>query len=109
MVAQKFTFEVTLDSDEFVKVEDHLFTTHESLLREEPKIYLIGKGCLRILKEFEDQLTMKSLNEWMLLSRALDQTCGFETAWDDRKILQELVTGRDHPVSWYAHNCKAVS
>ncbi|MDK2842143.1 MAG: hypothetical protein PWQ17_1648 [Anaerophaga sp.] len=109
MSENKISFGVTLGSDEFVKIEDHIFTTHESLLKEEPQIHLVGKNCLKILKEFEDRLTLKSINEWMLLSRALDQTCGFETSWDDRKILKELVSGQEHPVSWYAHNCKATN
>jgi hypothetical protein len=109
MTPKKISFEVTLNSEEFVKVEDHLFTTHEVLLKEEPKIHLVEQNCLKILKEFEDRLTMQSINEWMLLSRALDQTCGFETSWDDRKILEELVSGQEHSVSWYVQNCKAVS
>ncbi len=108
MKKEKFTFSLNLKEDEFLKVEDYLFTTRETLKREEPKVHFIGKKCLNMLKEFEGQLNMKIVNEWLLLSRALDQTCGFETSWDDRKILSELVKGTDHPVSWYARNCKAV-
>ncbi len=104
-----FTFNITLDEDEFIRVDDHVFTTREILCREEPKVHLINCRFLGLLKEFEGRLTMKALDEWILLSRALDQTCSFGTHWDDRKILEELITGREHPVSWYAKNCKAVS
>jgi hypothetical protein len=109
MKSEKIVLNLYLEEDEFIKVDGCLFTTRESLMREEPKVYLIGKKCLKMLKEFEENLTFKIVNEWMLLSRAMDQTCGFETSWDDRKILSELVKGLDHPVSWYVKNCKLAS
>jgi hypothetical protein len=107
MSKMSFTFNITLDKDEFIKVEDHLYTTREILSREEPKVHMINPRFLGMLKDFEGRLTMKALDEWMLLSRALDQTCSYENKWDDRKILEELITGHDHPVSWYVKNCKA--
>lgn len=108
MGKMSFTFNITLDEDEFIRVEDHLFTTRETLSREEPKVHMINSRFLNMLKDFEGRLTMKALEEWMLLSRALDQTCSFEHKWDDKKILEELLKGLDHPVSWYAKNCKVV-
>ncbi|TAJ15634.1 hypothetical protein DMA11_00035 [Marinilabiliaceae bacterium JC017] len=101
-----FTFNITLDDSEFIQVEDHLFTTRASLLKQEHKVDLIGPGCLTILKKFEGQLTMAVVNEWLLLSKALDQTCSFHSKWDDRKILEELIAGHEHPVSWYVQNCQ---
>ena len=109
MGKMSFTFNITLDEDEFIKVDDHLFTTREILHREEPTVHLINRRFLAMLKEFEGRLTMKAIDEWMLLSRALDQTCSFENRWDDKKILEELLKGQDHPVSWYAKNCKIAS
>ncbi|GET23895.1 hypothetical protein [Prolixibacter sp. NT017] len=103
-----FNFSVTLDENEFIKVEDHLFTTRESLKREEPKVDLINPRCLSILKEFEGRLTMAVVQEWLLLSRALDQTCSYHSKWDDHKLLEELISGREHPVSWYIENCQEV-
>jgi hypothetical protein len=100
-----YNFSVTLDSDEFIKVEDHIFTTKSSLKKEEHKIDIIGYRCLQVLKDFEDSLTMNIVNEWLLTSRALDQTCSFHAKWDDHKILEELIAGRDHPLSWYVKNC----
>ena len=102
-----FTFNITLDENEFIRVDDHLFTTRETLSREEPKVHLIRPKFLELLKEFEGKLTMKLVDEWMLLSRALDQCCSYENKWDDKKIIEELIKGQDHPVSWYVKNCKA--
>jgi hypothetical protein len=102
-----FTFNIALDEDEFVKVEDHLYTTRETLRREEPKVHLICKGFLETLKDFEGLLTNKIVDEWLLLTRALDQTCSYGSSWDDRKILKELIAGNEHPVGWYVKNCKA--
>jgi hypothetical protein len=101
-----FTFNISLDENEFVRVDDQLFTTRETLRREEPKVHLINAAFLQLLKSFDGRLTMKAVEEWMLLSRALDQTCSFENCWDDRKILEELIKGEDHPVSWYVKNCR---
>ncbi|ASB49814.1 hypothetical protein [Alkalitalea saponilacus] len=103
-----FTFNIALDEQEFVRVDDYIFTTRETLRREEPKVQLICEKFLSTLKEFEGQLTMKIVEEYLLLSKALDQTCSFENNWDDKKILTELINGADHPVSWYARNCKVV-
>lgn len=100
-----FNFSAQLDDKEFVKIEDHLFTTRESLKREEPKVDLISERCLSILKEFEGRLSMKVVREWLLLSKALDQCCGYHSKWDDHKILEELISERDHPFSWYVDNC----
>ncbi len=102
-----FTFTVMLEENEFIHVDDHLYTTRTSLQREEPKIHMIDNCCLDVLKEFEGQLTQPMVEEWLLLSRALDQSCSFENKWDDKKILGELIAGAQHSVSWYANNCKA--
>ncbi|MCT4589477.1 MAG: hypothetical protein N4A71_16750 [Carboxylicivirga sp.] len=101
-----FTFTVMLEENEFIKVDDHLYTTRCSLQREEPKIYMLEKCCLDVLKQFEGKLTQPIVEEWLLLSKALDQSCSFESKWDDKKILQELIEGAEHPVSWYAKNCR---
>lgn len=101
-----FTFTISLDDKEFIKVDDHVYTTRCSLQREEPKIHMIEMCCLSLLKEFEGRLTQPVVEEWLLLSKALDQSCSFENKWDDKKILQELIDGAEHSVSWYANNCR---
>ncbi|WP_430816116.1 hypothetical protein [Carboxylicivirga sp. RSCT41] len=101
-----FTFTVMLDENEFIRVDDHLYTTRCSLQREEPKIHMIDNCCLEVLKEFEGELTQPMVEEWLLLSKALDQSCSFESKWDDKKIIQELISGSEHPVSWYAAHCR---
>jgi len=101
-----FSFTVMLDENEFIKVGDHLYTTRCSLQREEPKIHMLDKSCLEVLKEFEGQLTQPMIEEWLLLSKALDQACSFESRWDDKKILKELIAGSEHSVSWYANHCR---
>jgi hypothetical protein len=105
MAKKTFEFSITLDNKEFIEVEDHIFTTHESLKREELKIECIGARCLSILKEFEGRLTMKAVKEWLMLSVALDQSCSYHSNWDDHKILEELIAGNEHPISWYVENC----
>jgi len=100
-----FSFNISLDDSEFIQVGEDIYTTHESLNREQPSIHFIGIKCLSILKHFEGRLTQKIINEWFLLSKALDQTCSYENRWDDKKIIEELISGEQHPVSWYVHNC----
>jgi len=102
-----FTFTVMLDENEFVNVDDHLYTTRSTLQREEPKVHMIDKCSLKVLKEFEGQITQPMIEEWLLLSKALDQSCSYGSRWDDKKILQELITGAEHSVSWYANHCKS--
>ena len=68
MTKKTFKFSLTLDEKEFIQVEDHVYTTHESLKREELNIECIGARCLSILKEFEGRLTMKVVKEWLMLS-----------------------------------------
>lgn len=106
MAQVTLNFSVTLDDKEFVKVEDEIYTTRCSLTREEPRIHFIEKSCLEFLKEFEGKLTQKMVNEWLLITKALDQTCSYETNWNDKKIMQELIAGREHPVSWYFEHCQ---
>ena len=100
-----FSFNISLDDQEFIQVGDHIYTTHESLNREQPSVHFIGTKCLSILKTFEGRLTHNVISEWLLLSKALDQTCNFGNRWDDYKIIEELIRGEEHPVSWYVHNC----
>ena len=109
MARKTFNFRITLDEKEFVKVGDHILTTHDSLSREEPMIEIIGPKCLSVLKEFEGRLTMKAVREWRLLSHALDQSCSYHSSWDDHKILEELIAGNEHSISWYVENCQRVS
>jgi len=106
MSKENLSLHVVLESDEYIKVSDHVYTTKASLLNEETKIHLIDKCCLSILKEFEGKLSQEIVEEWLLLSKALDQSCNYENRWDDRKMLKELIEGETHPVSWYASNCK---
>jgi hypothetical protein len=106
MGTKTFEFKITLDEDEFLQVGNHIFTTHESLKKEEPTINFIHPKCLKILKEFEGRLNMKVVKEWRLLSRALDQSCSFRSSWDDHKIIEELIAGREHSISWYVENCQ---
>lgn len=101
-----FTFTVMLDENEFIRIDDHLYTTRGSLQREEPMIHMIDNCCLKVLKEFEGKLNQPMVEEWLLLTKALDQSCSFERQWDDKKILQEIITGKEHPVSWYAKHCQ---
>ncbi len=106
MAQKTFNFTVTLDEDEFVQVEDHIFTTKEILKREEPNVDMIGPKYLILLKNLDmSNLTMKAVREWLLLSLALDHCCSYHSKWDDHKILEELVAGREHSISWYMDNC----
>jgi hypothetical protein len=107
MAQKTFNFSVTLDENEFVQVEDHIFTTREILKREQPNVDMIGPKYLTLLKNLKiDNLTMKAVKEWLLLSLALDQCCSYHSKWDDHKILEELVAGREHSISWYMDNCQ---
>ncbi|MCU4165908.1 hypothetical protein [Carboxylicivirga caseinilyticus] len=106
MSKQNLSLHVVLESDEYIKVSDHVYTTKASLLNEETKLHLIDTCCLNILKEFEGELTQPIVEEWLLLSKALDQSCNYENSWDDRKMLKELIDGKSHSVSWYALHCK---
>ncbi len=107
MTKVNLTLNVVLEEGEFIQIDDHVYTTRDSLQNEETKIHIVNKCCLRILKDFKGKLTQQIVDEWLLLSRALDQSCNFENSWDDRKILEELVEGSQHPVSWYASHCRA--
>jgi len=108
MAKKTFDFKITLDESEFVQVGNHIFTTHEFLKKEEPTINFINPKCLKILKEFEGRLTMKVVKEWRLLSYALDQCCSYHSSWDDHKIIEELIAGNEHSISWYVENCQRV-
>lgn len=102
-----FNFSVILDEDEFVQVEDSIFTTREILKRELPNVDMIGPKYLRLIKNLDIRdLTMKAVKEWMLITLALDQCCSYHSEWDDHKILEELVAGREHSISWYMDNCQ---
>ena len=48
-----FNFSVTLDEDEFVQVEDFIFTTREILKRELPNVDMIGPKYLKLIKNLE--------------------------------------------------------
>ncbi len=96
---------ISLDDSEFIQVGDFIYTTHESLKREQPYIHFIGTNCLTTLKKYEGRLTAKIIDEWLLISRALDDISCFENRWDDDLIIEELIKGVEHPVSWYAKNC----
>ncbi len=105
MTKKTFKFSISLNENEFIQIEDHLFTTRDILKREEPYVEIIGPRYLQLLKQFEGKLTMKAVKEWLLLSYAMDQSCSYHSKWDDYKILEELVAGREHTVSWYIENC----
>jgi len=106
MADKTFDFSVTLDEAEFIQVENHIFTTREILKRELPNIDMIGPKYLKMLKSLKiSNLTMSAVREWLLLSLALDQCCSYHSEWDDHKILEELVAGREHSISWYMDNC----
>lgn len=110
MAKRTFNFSVTLDESEFVQVENHIFTTKEILKRGEPNVDMIEPKYLKLLKTLEvGNLTMKAVKEWLLLTLALDQCCSYHSKWDDRKILEELVAGREHSISWYIDNCQKSS
>ena len=106
MTKKIFRFSITFDENEFIEVEDHVFTTHEILKREEHNIVMIGQKCLETLKEFKGKLTMKAVQEWLLLSHAMDQSCSYRIQRDDHKIIEEILAGRDHSISWYVENCQ---
>ena len=106
MAKKTFKFSITLDDSEFIQVDDHIFTTHDILKREEHNIEVICPNCLGILKEFQGRLSMKAVQEWLLLSQALDQSCSYESSWDDHKILAEIIAGKVHSISWYVENCR---
>lgn len=96
---------ISLDDSQFVQVGDHIYTMLECISNDEQSIHFIGEKCLNLLKSFEGRLTNKIIKEWLVLSRALDQTCSYSNRWDDSKILEQLIQGEEHPVSWYVHNC----
>lgn len=107
MAEQTFNFSVTLDESEFVRVDNHIFTTKEIFIREEPNLSMIEPKYLKLLKTFKvGDLTMNAVKEWLLLSLALDQCCSYHSKWDDHKILEELIAGREHSISWYIDNCQ---
>ena len=106
MTKKIFSFSISLDEDEFIEVEDHVFTTHEILKREDHNVVVLGTKCLDTLKEFKGNLTMKAVQEWLLLSFAIDQSCSFRINRDDHKILEEIIAGREHSISWYVENCQ---
>lgn len=107
MAQKTFNFSVTLDEDEFVQVENHIFTTSEIITKEEPNVDMIGPKYLKLLKTLDvENLTMNAVKEWLLLSLALDHCCSYHSKWDDHKILEELVAGREHSVSWYMDHCQ---
>ncbi len=103
-----FTLNISLDSSELIKVGEHIYTTHESIYREQPTLHFISEEGLQILKKYEGQLTSAIIEEWLVLSKALDQTCGYSSQWDDDKIITELIKGEKHSVSWYVHHCEVV-
>lgn len=102
----KLNFSVTLENKEFVRVGEDIYTTRGSIAREQPSIHFIEKSCVDFLKGFEGKLTPKMVNEWLLISAALDQVCSYETSWNDSKIMEEIIAGREHPVSWYFEHCQ---
>lgn len=106
MTKKIFRFSIELEEDEFIEVEDHIFTTHEILKREEHNVVIIGQKFLETLKEFSGQLTMKAVEEWLLLSHAMDQSCSYRIKRDDHKILEEIIAGHEHSISWYVENCQ---
>ena len=106
MTKKIFRFSITLDENEFIEVEDHLFTTHEILKREDHNVVVLGQSALQTLKEFKGKLTMKAVHEWLLLSHAIDQSCSYRINRDDHKILEEILAGRVHNISWYVENCQ---
>ena len=53
MAKKTFRFSITLDENEFIQVEDHVYTTHDILKREEPRIEIIGPKYLQLLKKNE--------------------------------------------------------
>jgi hypothetical protein len=89
-----------------IELEDHLFTTHDILKREDHNVVVLGSNCLQTLMEFEGKLTMKAVQEWLLLSHAIDQSCSYRINRDDHKILEEILAGRLHNISWYVENCQ---
>jgi hypothetical protein len=106
MATTNFNFNLTLDNQEFIKVGDELYTTRQNLTHKEPRIHLIGNFCLRALKPFEGRLTKAVIKEWLLLAKVLDATCDSMNKWDEKKIIEELIAGHTHPISWYIENCQ---
>lgn len=107
MAEKVLNISVVMDEEDFVQVEDHIFTTKEILKRELPNVDLIGPKYLKLLKRLDvKNITMKAVKEWLLLSLALDQCCSYHSEWDDNKILEELIAGREHSVLWYMDNCQ---
>lgn len=105
MTKKTFNFSISIDDDDFILVEDHIYTTREILKREELNMEIINPKYLKLLKEFNGRLTMKAVKEWLLLSYALDQSCSYHSKWDDHKILEEILAEREHSVMWYVENC----
>ncbi len=99
------SLKISLDDSQFIQVGDDIYTTLDSIKNEEQCIHFMGEKCLDILKAFEGRLTNKIIKDWLILSKALDQTCSYSNRWDDGKIIEELISGEEHSVSWYVHNC----
>lgn len=106
MGTTSFNFSLTLDNQEFIKVGDELYTTRQNLTHKEPRIHLIGSNCLKALKPYEGQLTKAVIKEWVLLNKVLDATNDSTSQWDEKKIIEELIAGHAHPISWYIDNCR---
>lgn len=106
MGTTSFNITMTLDDSEFLKIGEELYTTRQSLTHKEPRIHLIGNYCLKALKPYEGRLSKSAIKEWLLLVKVLDATSDSMTKWNEKKIIEELIAGQVHPISWYVENCK---
>ena len=97
---------LNLKEDEYFKVGDHIFTTNEKFKPLEHKLHFCGDCAVKTFKEVEEHLTLEIMTQWSKLARALDQTSSCATQWDNKKIITELIEGKNHSVSWYVENCK---
>ncbi|NOU59513.1 hypothetical protein [Marinifilum caeruleilacunae] len=95
-----------LNEEDYFKVGDHIFTKNDKLQSIEEKLHFCGSSAIKVFKEYESLLTMEIMDKWSRLIKALNQTTSCCAVWDNRKIIQELVENREHPVSWYVENCR---
>ncbi|WP_421920246.1 hypothetical protein [Marinifilum sp.] len=105
MTTIDLTVTLQLNEEDYFKVGDHIFTKSDKIKSIEDRLHFCGASAIKIFKEYENRLTLEIMDNWSRLNKILNENscCA---VWDNRKIIQELVENRDHPVSWYAENCR---
>jgi hypothetical protein len=106
MTTIDLSFSLQLDEEEYFKVGDHIYTNNEKLKNFEHKLHFCGERAIQAFKKHEKELSFNIMESWSKLCKALDQCTCCCAEWDQEKIIEELISGRTHSVSWYVENCK---